>query len=290
MSSNRAKDILCELGLAHEDSLEPYYPTVRDRADVGVLIDTRSGVILLDRTDHMDVSHYEGVDTASYWGGKTRAEALANYREDDERRSAQWAHLFSGKDVVDVGCGTGGFLDLVRPLAKSVSGVEPQAYMRDELTRLGHTVFRLPEDAPAASFDVAFLFHTLEHVVEPLEVLREVKRILRPGGVLVVEVPHAKDALLDLGAFKKFSLWSEHLILNTKESLEVFLRHAGFVEVVVEGFQRYPLANHAGWLIQSLPGGHKKLADMTDPSFAALYEAHLKKAGRTDTLIAIAHV
>jgi SAM-dependent methyltransferase len=135
------------------------------------------------------------------------------------------------------------------------------------------------------------LFHVFEHLDDPLASLRLIGRALRPGGRLVVEVPHARDFLLsfaDLDAFKQFTFWSEHLILHTRRSLEVFLRAAGFVDVIVEGFQRYPLANHLHWLAKGQPGGQHHWAPLLDADVDRAYAAMLARLDVTDTLIATA--
>ena len=59
------------------------------------------------------------------------------------------------------------------------------------------------------------------------KILKEFKTHLNPGGILIVEVPHAKDFLLSNlknEDFKNFTLWSQHLILHTRESLQRFLQ------------------------------------------------------------------
>ena len=57
-----------------------------------------------------------------------------------------------------------------------------------------------------------------------------------PGGMILVEVPHAKDFLLSTlnnEDFKNFSLWSQHLILHTRESLHKMLDYAGFKKIQI---------------------------------------------------------
>ncbi|KKU77646.1 MAG: Methyltransferase type 11 [Parcubacteria group bacterium GW2011_GWA2_47_7] len=287
---SRSKEILLELDLVRESTIELFSPRVRDRDDIGVLRDSGSGIIFLDRTDHIDITHYETVKEGAYWGADDRSGALETYDGDDMRRGTQFKQDLAGKDVVDIGCGTGGFMDIINPSAKSVAGVELQAPMRATLERLGYEMYRLPADVPARCFDVATLFHTLEHLTEPLEVLREIRAVLRPGGTVIIEVPHARDALLELDAFKAFSLWSEHLILHTRESLWKFLENAGFHDIAVEGYQRYPLSNHIGWLLTGLPGGQKKFSDFDKDGAADAYSRLLAERDSTDTLIAIAHV
>ena len=288
MVQNRSQEILSELGLINPKEIVPYFPRVRDRDDVAALTDQSSGLIFLNRTDHMDAAHYETMDVGSYWGAPSRAEALLKYREDDERRAAQFKTSIEGKDFIDIGCGTGGLLDLVKPFAKTVAGVELQSGVRGELEKLGYRMYRTSGDIPDASCDVISLFHTLEHLPEPIEALREAYRALRSGATLLVEVPHARDALLALEAFRKFTLWSEHLILHTRASLQKFLETAGFSSIIISGFQRYPLANHLGWLVTEGPGGQVKFPHLRDAALEIAYQKFLEDNDKTDTLIASA--
>lgn len=277
---------LYDLEIVHENDVEPFYPRVRDRTDITVLRDKKTGVIFLNTTKHMDISHYETMEGGSYWGGTDRGKALELYREDDQRRAAQFGTFITGKDFIDIGCGTGGLLDRVQDSAKSVAGIEPQTHMRKELKKLGYTIHRLPSDAPKESFDVAGLFHVFEHMTEPLKTLKEVRNILRPGGMVILEVPHARDILLKLEVFKAFTLWSEHLVLHTKESLKKYLEMAEFTDIKIEGFQRYSLANHIGWIVDGKPGGQKRHTAFG--TSAEAYTALLEKTNQTDTLIAFA--
>lgn len=277
---------LYELGMVHASDVVPFYPRVRDRTDIAVLRDTKTGVVFLNTTEHMDIAHYENMRDGSYWGGENRGKALALYREDDQRRAAQFGATIAGKDFIDIGCGTGGLLDRVRTSAKSIAGIEPQKHAREELKKLGYTMCRLPIEAPKESFDVAGLFHVFEHLTEPLKTLKEVRNILRPSGTLILEVPHARDILLKLDAFKAFTLWSEHLVLHTKESLRTYLEVAGFKNIRIEGYQRYSLANHIGWLVDGKLGGQKRYPVFD--TFTSPYARFLKAINQTDTLIAFA--
>ena len=128
-------------------------------------------------------------------------------------------------------------------------------------------------------------------MVEPLETLKKLHRHLSPGGKLIIEVPHAGDALIktyNLESFKAFTFWSEHLILHTRKSLETFLRAAGFNRVRIEGFQRYPLANHLYWLKEGKPGGQEILKQFRNEELEKAYAENLNKVDQTDTIIAIA--
>ena len=132
-----------------------------------------------------------------------------------------------------------------------------------------------------------------EHLTDPIAMLQFIRERLVPGGLLFIEVPHARDFListLDCAAFKDFTFWSEHLILHTRQSLELFLSHAGFGRVVIEGFQRYPISNHLYWLARGRSGGHKKWESLNDNNLAEAYADTRARIDQTDTLIARAAV
>jgi hypothetical protein len=120
-------------------------------------------------------------------------------------------------------------------------------------------MYKLASEVRKQSYDVASLFHVLEHITTPVETLKQTHSLLRNGGKVIVEVPHARDLLFKLESFKRFSLWSEHIGLYTRQALQKLLEQSGFKNVQVEGFQRYPLANHIGWLVNGKPGGQNTI-------------------------------
>jgi SAM-dependent methyltransferase len=146
-------------------------------------------------------------------------------------------------------------------------------------------------EVPSNDFDVITLFHVFEHLTDPLGLLKIAQDKLRPGGKIILEVPHARDflfAYLDLEEFKQFTFWSEHLVLHNRGSLTAFLDKANFRNVVISGFQRYNLANHLHWLKEKQPGGHIKWNMLSTDALDTAYADMLRKIDMTDTLIAIA--
>ena len=108
----------------------------------------------------------------------------------------------------------------------------------------------------------------------------------------MIEVPHAKDLLLSYvpcEKFKQFTLWSQHLILHTRESLRKTLEIIGLRDIQIEGVQRYPLSNHLYWLSKGKPGGHTSSLSMLDTnSLSEAYQNSLARIDATDTLVALA--
>ena len=95
-------------------------------------------------------------------------------------------------------------------------------------------------------------------------------------------------SFLDWDAFKAFTFWSEHLILHTRGSLRLFLQQAGFKNISISGYQRYPIANHLHWLVKEKPGGHDIWNQLRSEELDNAYSAMLNKLDYTDTLIATA--
>jgi len=285
---NEIIEQLVSLNIAASDSFLPFHPRTRDRADIAVLRCSRSGVIVLANRDPNDNHAYKDRDDLSYWNAATRQEAKNSTWQDDERRAKQFGALLRGKVWLDVGTGLGGLLDLMHGKVKSMAAVEPQPGSRNELARLGYQTFENIQDAPNNTYDVVTLFHVFEHIPSPLEALKAVSAKLVKRGKLIIEVPHAGDALITwYGSelFKNFTFWSEHLILHTRESLRTFARAAGFDNILVEGYQRYPLANHLHWLAQGKPGGHIEWSQFQDHDLDGAYLKVLSKLNLTDTLV-----
>lgn len=291
---NEIASLLIELGLSDPSSIVPYFDRVRDRDDIGVLRCRRSGVILLDRCSHITPEHYDGgQEDLTYWAVEHREQGLRKTREDDERRARIMRDLVANRRWLDVGTGLGGVLDLLRGEAGEISAVEVQPGPRRALRALGYVVHAALDEVPDASVDVATLFHVFEHIRDPLGFLATLKRKLVPGGLVCIEVPHARDALLtqyDCLPFRRFTLWSEHLILHTRASLGRFLSVAGYGEADIQGIQRYPLANHLHWLARGAPGGHVAWHHLRGDGLDQAYESRLAALDMTDTLIAWARV
>jgi 2-polyprenyl-3-methyl-5-hydroxy-6-metoxy-1,4-benzoquinol methylase len=285
------KQLLIDLNISTEDSIRPYYPQVRDNEDISVLKCEKSGVIFLSDTKHMDISHYENKDSFEYWQTDDRQIAVSKFREDIHRRKKILEYVVHNSKWMDVGTGNGGLLDELKHSVKELVAVEPQQMVKQNLQNLGYTAYSAIDDVLENEFDIVTLFHVLEHIVEPIDALKVAHSKMKEGGKIYVEVPHANDFLisnLNSESFKKFTFWSEHLILHTRESLTAFLKESGFRDINITGCQRHPLANHLYWLSKNEPGGHKKWDYLRTNALDESYEQMLQSLDKTDTLIATA--
>ncbi|MBL6937429.1 MAG: class I SAM-dependent methyltransferase [Alphaproteobacteria bacterium] len=102
-------------------------------------------------------------------------------------------------EFLDVGCGNGSFLLIMRAMGWRVRGVEVSTAAAEAARKVyGLDVFGgfLPDaHYPEATFDYIRLNHSFEHIDNPREVLREIKRIIKPGGTLFIGVPNVSSVV-----------------------------------------------------------------------------------------------
>lgn len=109
----------------------------------------------------------------------------------------------SGKDVLDLGCGSGYGIASLAPRARSVVGVDVNAaavgYAREHHRfanlRYEEIISGQPTHFPDGSFDVILSFQVIEHVVDDLAYVSEIRRLLRAGGVALFVTPDRRTRL-----------------------------------------------------------------------------------------------
>jgi ubiquinone/menaquinone biosynthesis C-methylase UbiE len=117
-----------------------------------------------------------------------------------EKNLALWLELISGKigprrglKLLDLGCGTGRFsIPIAKRLGCHVTGADSSGEMlRRAMVKEGSGAVEWHiQDAeslsyPDIAFDVVFMSHLLHHVDDPIKVVKESHRVLRPGGVIL---------------------------------------------------------------------------------------------------------
>lgn len=104
--------------------------------------------------------------------------------------------LGPGKQLLDVGCGTGEFLDRAQLHKFIVQGIEPSVAARQQaITNFSLSVNEesfLP-GLDSSSFDFITMWHVLEHVYHLNDRLQELKRLLKDDGHLLIAVPNLKS-------------------------------------------------------------------------------------------------
>ena len=146
------------------------------------------------------VTFYSQPAKYDHWLRRERARAALWRR----RLKKFLPHCVQG-NLLDVGTGTGQFLHHAKRFFSRVHGTEVSASaIRVAKERYGLSIDRgqIEEmNFPAAAFDNLTLFHVLEHVPNPVNLLETCHRLLRPNGILVVAVPN--DVLAWTSKIKK---------------------------------------------------------------------------------------
>ena len=161
-------------------------------------------------------------------GGPELYEALyaqrPNYYTSDRREFAYAIEMAKKRNyqrVLDVGCGSGGFLELARGAGLNAFGTEfspaPAAQARTKGFVVKEAFLRdcQPDDF-GGLLDLICLFQVLEHVTDPVGVIREALALVRPGGGIFIAVPN------EAGIYSKFPLdphqWPPHHVTRWREA------------------------------------------------------------------------
>jgi len=288
---NHNIELLFKFNLSDKDSLKLFNVSTRDINNLNVLKCVKSGVIVLEKCLTSE-DYYKNNIRQTYESNvitKTlNSEIKSSSLKDDIRRFESYTELIKGSEILDFGCENGDFLLLSKEISKRSAGLEINDENREYTNSIGiecvNTLSELNDD----KFDLITLNHVFEHLNDPINILIELQKYLKNHGIIIIEVPHARDILLEtfaLESYKNFTLWSEHLILHTRKSLETFATNSGLQLKRIEGFQRYPISNHFNWLLNNQPSGHDKFDHLNNDDFHKHYEKLLDSIDQTDTLI-----
>lgn len=139
-----------------------------------------------------------------------------------------------GAKVLDVGCGYGFFLDEMKQRGFAASGMDVSKTAVGYAVKQGFDVRLGTLDTAAfeeGSFDVVTMFYVLEHIPDPLKALQRVKGILKPGGLLLLRLPHTTPivkALSVLGINNNLYDPPFHLNDFSAASIKTLLTKAGY--------------------------------------------------------------
>ena len=283
-----------KVGLTSKQSRVVFNEKTRDLSNLKVWKDLDSGIIYIDdfetKIDEYASGTFRDEFAKQFRLGSADFERYVN----NERRFKSFFQYVAEKRVVDFGCGKGFFLRKIQPHCKRVIGIELEKNYIADLNANGVECVNTLSHIDNDSIDIAISFHVIEHLPNPLEILSEMMQKVVSGGQILIEVPHANDFLLssiNCEDYKQFTLWSQHLVLHTRESLRKILKFVGFEEIQIEGVQRYPLSNHLNWLAYGKGGGHKSpLSALDSDALFDAYQNSLARIDATDTLVAIAKV
>lgn len=166
------------------------------------------------------------------------------YAENRQRRYRLTMEAFSpvfdegkGRRLLDFGCGAGLFLELAEGLGFDAVGVDlsPDSVEQANTRLCGAKAYLgAPDDIAeiaAGGFDVVTLWSVLAHLPRPLDDFARFRRLLAPGGVLMILTVNANSLLLKAFGSRWSGFTKNHLMFYSADTLPTLLRRSGFAGV-----------------------------------------------------------
>lgn len=201
-------------------------------------------------------------------------------------------YLQSEKSLLEIGCSSGFMLEAFRSMGMHCTGVEPSNVFIDFLRAKNYEVvsnIQSLESEGGRLFDLIVHFFVLEHMPNPYEFFQRQMALLKPGGIIIAEVPSATDPLTSLykiPAFERFYWSIAHHFYYTPRSISGVLDKLGYDYSLIPE-QRYDLSNHIVWMTEGRPGGQGRFSKVFSQDLTDYYKNELKAAWLCDTIFII---
>jgi 2-polyprenyl-3-methyl-5-hydroxy-6-metoxy-1,4-benzoquinol methylase len=182
--------------------------------------------------------YYESDDYISHTDSKRswfeKAYHMVKKRALNQKVQLLEKHQPNKGNLLDMGCGTGDFLQVAQQAGWQVQGIEPNEKAQKIAESKGATLISGTPAAADQTFDAITLWHVLEHLPNLELQIKELKRILKPTGTLLIAVPNYKS--FDAGYYKQF--WAaydvpRHLWHFSKTSIDRLVEQEGMKVVSV---------------------------------------------------------
>ncbi len=165
-------------------------------------------------------------------------EMLEFIKKDYWRPIAKYVNGWKTDKALDIGCSTGFFLEVLKDNGyKEVYGCEPgeepKAIARSDIRDNIHTGFYKPGLYPDNYFDLITCFQTLDHLSDPLGMVKNMYDNVKPGGHVYMIMHNSNALQARIFGEKSPIIDVEHIYLFNKENLPMLCEKAGFKVVSV---------------------------------------------------------
>lgn len=192
-----------------------------------------------------------------------------------------------GRTVIDFGCGTGAFLDLIKGIAGVTIGIERDPVLAAFARERGHHVYESLENARECRVksDIIVSFDVFEHLREPVETLRNFKDMLVGEKILYIGVPNQKDKLKELvPAYLPHFFHVEHIYYFDQRSLSAVFERAGCRIDSIMFMHKYNFMNLVEWLrTEKAPGNPH--SDAVDSDLDVRWRSWLEDRGTASHIL-----
>ena len=198
--------------------------------------------------------------------------------------------------ILEIGSGHGFFLEMMKKEGFDMTGID----ISKEKRRIAKKVTKVKvldvnineENLNLGPFDAIVLFHVLEHIADPVMFLKNIKKILKPKGVVVVEVPNCNDFQLDLNKpYRNFYWQRAHIHYYTPNILKWIFKVSGLSRMKIIGTHRYSVENMFSWKITNKPQMDEPVYNLPKEYewIEKPYKHYLEKTLKCDTMVVVAH-
>ena len=228
--SDRMTDMRDNCDLCNSNGLELAYRPPTGQRGLAVFVCRDCGLVQsLPRVDHVPHRNV-AVSSGADWGNVRYGKAFRTDYAISRLREA--LNLSDVHDCLDLGSNRGSFVLRLRDLAPraTISAIEPDGNIVANYGRASGielVVARIEDvDLPKGRFELVHCSHTLEHLRSPRDTLRQIRRAMRPDGVLFVEVPNLRF----IGRDDVLEEWfiDKHLYHFSQPVLRRYLQLSGF--------------------------------------------------------------
>lgn len=161
-----------------------------------------------------------------------------NFRECFKRYLIKiYKYKVKGK-LLDIGSGAGFFLSEAKMSGWEVSGIEASKSSAKFASKKGFKIYNSTIEKAKVktnSYDAVTMFQLIEHLEDPVKVLKKANTLLKKNGIIVISTPNRESLLGKLMNKKWFGYYNdEHLFVFDKESLRNILEETGFKVLSIE--------------------------------------------------------
>lgn len=143
--------------------------------------------------------------------------------------------------LLDIGCAFGYMLEAAQQYGYDSWGLEI-SHAADEAAKLGFNVLKVSLEETAFCdeyFDIVTGIDVIEHIPEPMRFLKECKRILKSGGILLLVTPNSSSLPARIMKNKWSHYKAEHLHYYSQFSIKKLLSNSGFININIKKAIKY---------------------------------------------------
>lgn len=268
------EEITCALCVANDTEI--VFP--KGKAQQAQIVKCRSCELMYSspRAQPPDHALYEGIEIEGLLSGVT-TDINHPYRWRYDKESGQIRDFAATRTllnklypsrgkIVEVGSSMGCLLAQFRTDGWDVLGIDPWGEV-SVITREAHgfeTMTATLDQAalPDESADVLIMLHVIEHVPDPLATLREIYRILKPGGHVVIETPRYDTLMFKMLQHRERSVKCDgHIYFFSFDTLRQAYEKVGFTEVETRAVGRTMSLERFLWNVGTVMGGTNGMRD-----------------------------